>query len=250
LRVHQLTVRQRLWAGGRPGLAGSAVHLYPSTILLAALTTATTLPAAITLVNSLISIWNQHVVDTKAHQVAGLPPSISGATDLPTALTAANSLAADYAAHILNANVNWNASSAFTYTGAVDLSTLLVLANLLTTSISAHISASAVIITDFVLPQHYRVRQLTQKEIHQSGGEYEEGYIVVEHVTPFDGVSVGVTVDQIKPHGSNALEIIYLITTDDPGQGHVGEYDLEETRSWRPYSFDLIMKRRATTPTP
>ncbi len=98
--------------------------------------------------------------------------------------------------------------------------------------------------SDLVLPAHYPVRLLKAEEISSSGGEYEVGDISVGHITPFDGVSVGYTPTQLKPHvTSDSVELIYIITGV-----HGGEYKVISCQTYRPFSYKLILRRKTTTP--
>jgi hypothetical protein len=98
--------------------------------------------------------------------------------------------------------------------------------------------------TDTVLPQHYPIRQVTTTEIAGSAGAYEMGDLLVDHITPSDGGSVGFTPRQLAPViNDNATEIIYVITGS-----HGGEYTKVELRSFRPFSYSLVLRRRTTTP--
>lgn len=255
LRSNTLTIRTRTWADGRPGSPGAAVHLYPPQSLTTTSSSppAISLPTAIVLLNELRLDYAVHLLDTMQHQVqdsldVSTPPASS---DLPTAITLANALRAAYGLHVANATVHWNVDVVHVISApvATDLPSVQTLANALQSAFNAHILADAVADVDLVLPQQYRIRQLATNEIVQSGGRYEMGDVIMEHITPWDGISVGFTVAQLKPPAkSNSVQIIYIVTSDDVAGGHTGEYELRELRSWRPFSFDLVLKRRETTP--
>jgi len=89
--------------------------------------------------------------------------------------------------------------------------------------------------------QSFKIRQITTKEIADSGGRYEAGDIMVERITPKVG-SVGYTEDQIAPNpADDGTEIIYVVTG-----AHSGEYARIELRSFRPQHYDLVLRRRST----
>lgn len=99
---------------------------------------------------------------------------------------------------------------------------------------------------DLVLPQKYKIRQISMREISGSGGAYQSGDIVVEHITPSDAAGVGYTPQQLKPSiTSDNEERLYLVTGIG---GLVGEYSIVELRSWKPFAYDLVLTRRETTP--
>lgn len=247
IRTMQCTVRLRTWAGGRPGAAGTAVHLYPSTLRAASSTN------AVTQANLLRSAYIAHAADAQAHQIPDTVDTVTApvATDQATAITLANNLKAVWNAHVANTSVHYNADATDVVTAAdaTNAGTLTTLLAAELAAFNAHFALSAVSDSDLVLPQQYRIRQISQREIADSGGRYENGDVIVEHITPYDGVSVGFTVAQLKPRvTSDAVERIYIISSDDPAGGHTGEYDLRELRSWRALSFDLVLKRRENTP--
>lgn len=94
---------------------------------------------------------------------------------------------------------------------------------------------------DLVLPARYPVRRVSAHEMAASAGVYELGDLSVAHITPFDGVSVGYTQAQLNPTiTSNKVEVIYVITGS-----HAGNYSLKECQTYRPFSYRLILTRRA-----
>ncbi len=98
--------------------------------------------------------------------------------------------------------------------------------------------------SDLELPPHYPVRLLTSQEVTSAAGQYELGDIKVDHITPHDGESTGYTLEQLRPEvTTNNVEIIYVITG-----AHPGEYALVDVRNYRPFTSQLILRRRATTP--
>ncbi len=102
---------------------------------------------------------------------------------------------------------------------------------------------------DLVIDQKFRIRQLSTREIANSGGQYEMGDIIVDHITPdftdpITSAAGGYTEAQLKPtQTENGVELYYVVT----GQ-HAGEYQCVELRSWRAYSYALVLRRRLTTP--
>ena len=100
---------------------------------------------------------------------------------------------------------------------------------------------------DLVLAQQYPIRPLKAQEIAGSGGEYELGDILVDHITPSNG-TIGFTPQQLKPPTplGDRQERIYIIG-GSPGP-HAGEYSLIEIRTYRPFTYQLILRRRTTTP--
>jgi hypothetical protein len=97
---------------------------------------------------------------------------------------------------------------------------------------------------DLELNAYYPVRYISSQEISSSAGAYEIGDVLVDHITPSDGGSVGYTLDQLKPEVlTNNVEIIYILTGEHPG-----EYTLIECRTFRPFTWQLVLRRRASTP--
>jgi hypothetical protein len=101
--------------------------------------------------------------------------------------------------------------------------------------------------TDLVLPAHYPIRNVNTAEVSASGGTYTLEDLLVNHITPYDGVSVGYTDDQLcPPVADNRTEIIYRITNSDGT--FKGEYSLVALRWPRPFTKQLVLRRRLTTP--
>lgn len=100
--------------------------------------------------------------------------------------------------------------------------------------------------TNLVLPQKYVIRSMTTREITESGGEYRVDDVLVAGLVPNDPAngSIGFTNAQLAPILAQGQERIYLIT------GPLnGEYALHELRTGKPFSYDLVLRRRRTTPT-
>ncbi len=100
--------------------------------------------------------------------------------------------------------------------------------------------------SDLVLPPHYPVRHLTAQEIFSSSGLYETGDIIVDHITPTDGASVGYSALQLRPViTSDNVEVLYVIEGT-----HAGIYRAIDIRTYRPFTSQLILRRRADDPWP
>ena len=76
------------------------------------------------------------------------------------------------------------------------------------------------------------------------GLPYYVGDVIVDHITPSDG-TIGWTPQQLKPPitQGDKQERIYLLVGP-----HGGEYALVEIRTFRPFTYQLILRRRHTTP--
>lgn len=97
---------------------------------------------------------------------------------------------------------------------------------------------------DLVLSKYYPVRHIREAEVNGSAGVYQTGDVLIDHITPFDGGSVGYTRDQLNPTvTADNVEIIYLLTGSHPG-----EYSLVECRTFRPFTYQLILRRTRSTP--
>ena len=100
--------------------------------------------------------------------------------------------------------------------------------------------------TDVVLDLQpiYPIRHLMEAEVNSSGGLYETGDILVDHITPSDGAGVGYTLVQIAPHTTaQNVDTSYVITGEHPG-----EYNLVECRTFRPFTYQLVLRRSRKTP--
>jgi hypothetical protein len=102
--------------------------------------------------------------------------------------------------------------------------------------------------TRLELPQIYKMRELSSREIASSGGRYEQGDVRVGPITPRfvdpDGVEGGFTEEQLQPTVTrNGTEILYAI------EGvHAGEYQLVDLQSMRAFGYAITLRRRTTTP--
>lgn len=92
------------------------------------------------------------------------------------------------------------------------------------------------------LPQKYRIRSLSSKEVASSGARYEMEDVRVEHVTPaYSGG--GFTPEQLRPAGGEGCEIVYVLTG-----GIAGDYQLIELNTDRPFSITMVLRRVRTSP--
>jgi hypothetical protein len=94
----------------------------------------------------------------------------------------------------------------------------------------------------------YKVRQLATREIAGSGARYEVGDVAVGPITPAftkrDGTRGGYSEADLAPSSPRAgVEIFYRVLG-----AHEGEYERVELRSFRPFAFELVLRRRETTP--
>lgn len=100
--------------------------------------------------------------------------------------------------------------------------------------------------TDLVIPQIYKIQQVSTKEIASSGGKYEQGDIKIGPITPAYTTSTGTggfSAAQLNPNGADGTEIIYVIAGT-----HGGDYQLLEEQSWKRFSYFLVLRRRYETP--
>ncbi len=98
------------------------------------------------------------------------------------------------------------------------------------------------------LPPIYEMKQLATRDIASSGGLYEMGDVKVGPITPrftrTDGTIGGFTEADLKPTPTaNGIEVLYVLIG-----AHAGEYQLVELRSLRPFGYELVLRRRETTP--
>ncbi len=98
--------------------------------------------------------------------------------------------------------------------------------------------------SDLVLNPWYPVRYITAAEVATSGGQYEVGDILVDHITPSNGSSAGYTPEQLKPTvTTDNVEILYVIVGS-----HGGEYVIRTLETYRPFSYRLVLSRSTATP--
>ncbi len=99
---------------------------------------------------------------------------------------------------------------------------------------------------DLVLPARYPIRYLSSQELFSSGGLYESGDILVDHITPSSGSGAGYTAAQLRPVVStDNVEILYVIVGS-----HAGIYRLLDIRNYRAFTTQLVLRRRADEPWP
>jgi hypothetical protein len=102
--------------------------------------------------------------------------------------------------------------------------------------------------SSLALPAKFPIRPLKVAEIASSGGVYEMGDLLVDLITPNDGVhnpGVGFTEAQLAPRAvaHSGVEVLYVLT----GQ-HAGEYHRVELRSSDPFVWQLVLGRKRTKP--
>ena len=98
--------------------------------------------------------------------------------------------------------------------------------------------------SDLVLPAYYPISLLESQRISSSAGLYEQGDILVDHITPSNGAGVGYTEEQLAPTvSSDNVEVLYLISGDSLGNGHPGEYRCVECRTYEAFSSQLVLRR-------
>ena len=95
---------------------------------------------------------------------------------------------------------------------------------------------------DLVLPQRYKVVQLSAKEVASSGGRYQMEDVRVGPITPAQG-GVGYTIAQLTPDGDAGVEILYMLSG-----AVLGEHALVQSQTQRPFRYELILRRRRRTP--
>lgn len=97
---------------------------------------------------------------------------------------------------------------------------------------------------DLVLAHKYPVVQMKAAEIASSAGRYELGDIKVKYIDPWDGVGSGYTEEQLNPTVTkNGTEIIYLLSGRNDG-----EYQLVNGNFLPSFHYELVLRRRLTTP--
>lgn len=96
--------------------------------------------------------------------------------------------------------------------------------------------------SDLELPQHYKIKELSAREVASSGGRFEIGDVRVV-VTPQEG-DVGYSTEQLAPEvTTDGVEIIYVLS----GQ-MTGEYSRVHLSGDRPYRRELVIRRTRRTP--
>lgn len=98
---------------------------------------------------------------------------------------------------------------------------------------------------DLVITPRPQVRELSEREIRSSAGRYRAGDVLVEHITPAADpeCSGGYTQEQLRPVGTRAIQIIYVLSGELTGQ-----YSLESLGVDDVLSYSLHLRRTRTTP--
>lgn len=92
---------------------------------------------------------------------------------------------------------------------------------------------------DTVLPAYYPIRFIRGEEIEASGGQYTLNDVLVNHITPSNGLGVGFTPEQLNPpKATDNVETIYVITGPMGGN-----YALVDCRTHRPFTYQLVLRR-------
>lgn len=93
-----------------------------------------------------------------------------------------------------------------------------------------------------------RIRALSSREIAGSGGLYEEGDLLVGPITPAytnpDTSTGGYSeVDLAPVQSTDNIEVLYLITGPN-----AGDYRRIELRRGRAFRYELVLRKKQTTP--
>ncbi len=97
-----------------------------------------------------------------------------------------------------------------------------------------------------VLPQQLPVLPIQMHEIAASSGDIRMGDILVDGITPTDGNGVGFSPTQLRPTiTGNNQERVYQVTGPD---GVMAEYALVELRTYKPFTWSMVLRRRSTIP--
>jgi hypothetical protein len=97
--------------------------------------------------------------------------------------------------------------------------------------------------TDLALPQHYKIRTVTAREVAGSGGVLLEGDIKVGPITPSDGAGVGYTPAQLRARATSpGEEIIYVVTG-----ALAGDYTCVDANFSRAFGYMLTLRNMART---
>lgn len=93
--------------------------------------------------------------------------------------------------------------------------------------------------SDLVLPARYPVRDVSTMNTFTSGGFYELEDLLVDHITPFDGGSVGYTPEQLHPVvTTDNVEVIYILSGPD-----AGHYSCVSLITTRPFTYQLVLRK-------
>lgn len=96
---------------------------------------------------------------------------------------------------------------------------------------------------DLEIAPNPKVRAVTGQEIASSGGLYATGDLLVGPFTPaYSGG--GYTMEQLAPEpAAQGVEVIYALTGPE-----AGEYVRVDRNGERPMRYELVLRRRFTTP--
>lgn len=101
--------------------------------------------------------------------------------------------------------------------------------------------------SELELPQHYKIREVSSREVAGSAGRLEIGdlqVVVTPQSTDGNGFTTGYTAEQLAPvFSAPGSEAIYIVS----GQIN-GEYSRIDLRRDRPYRFVLTLRRTNRTP--
>ncbi len=97
---------------------------------------------------------------------------------------------------------------------------------------------------DLELPQHFRVRQATQREVLASNGRFKDDDVIVGPITPRDAAdTVGFTEAELAPDGGEGVEVVYILSG-----GITGEYTRVSVDADANFGIFLHLTRKRTTP--
>jgi len=93
-----------------------------------------------------------------------------------------------------------------------------------------------------------RIRSLTSREVAASGGLYEQGDLLVGPITPAytntDASTGGYSETDLAPvQSTDSIEVLYLITGPS-----AGDYRRIELRRGRAFRYELVLRKKQTTP--
>lgn len=99
------------------------------------------------------------------------------------------------------------------------------------------------------------VRQVSEREVADSGGRLEVGDVSVERLTPAYGPSPiapkggGYAEAQLDPPVTDeGVENVYRLALQSGASGVAGDYRLVSFKRDDPLEYKLVLRRRATTP--
>ncbi len=105
--------------------------------------------------------------------------------------------------------------------------------------------------TSLPLPPETAVRHLTQREIAESGGRFEDGDVIIDLIDPAyqgpDGAG-GFTDAQLGGSAVAGTEVVYELAAQSGATGIVGNYTVVERRRDKNFRFTIVVRRSHTTP--